>query len=129
MRRPALALLATMVALALPSLATGRERSSRAHMEACVRWVHVDGQYLTQNNCDTAVAIQFMALSGGRVVEKDVMPGSQFESGSIDTTNGSEMMFTVCPVGYVPNLKFSRENAEPISVSLYNCLPRARPGV
>ncbi len=37
------------------------------------------------------------------------------------------MMFTVCPVGYWPSLRFAVENAEPISVSLYNCLPPGKP--
>lgn len=125
--RTALAVLFAALVLSLPAAA--REHASRAHMEACVRWVHTDGQYLTMNNCDTAVSIQFMLLDSGRTIEKDVMPGSQFESGPVDTSNGAEMMFTVCPVGYVPNVKFARENVEPISVSLYNCLPREKPGV
>ena len=38
-------------------------------------------------------------------------------------------IITVCPIGYVPSVRFVRENVEPISVSLYNCLPRAKPGV
>ncbi|MBS0540036.1 MAG: hypothetical protein JSR47_14820 [Proteobacteria bacterium] len=117
------------VLLAVPLAAFAQAKVSRAHMEACVRWVATGGQYLTMNSCDTAVSIQFMLLDSGRTIEKDVMPGSQFESGPIDTSNGAEMMFTVCPVGYVPNVKFAPENAEPISVSLYNCLPRDRPGV
>ncbi len=129
--RSTLALPAMLTALALPApaQAQAQEQQSRAHMEACVRWVHVDGQFLTQNSCDTAVSIQFMTLYDGHVIEKDVMPGGQFESGPVDSLKATEMMFTVCPAGYVPNVKFSRQNAEPISVSLYNCLPRARPGV
>jgi hypothetical protein len=120
--------LAIVALLALPLLAQAQEeRESRAHMEACVRWSAVDGQYLTINSCDTAISIQFMTLADGHVVEKDVMPGSQFESGPIDRTKPTDMMFTVCPIGYRPNVPFKLQNARPIQDSLYNCLPVGKP--
>ena len=37
-------------------------------------------------------------------------------------------MFTACPVGYAPNVRFAAENKAAILDSLYNCLS-ARPGV
>ncbi len=110
-----------------PLLAAAQDRESRAHMEACVRWSGVDGQYITINSCDTAVAIQFMTLYDGKLTEKNVMPGGSFESGPIDPAHPTDMMFTVCPINYRPNVPFKQENAETISVSLYNCLPIAKP--
>jgi hypothetical protein len=120
--------LLTCALLAVPAFAMAQQKESRAHMEACVRWAFVDGQYLTLNSCYTAVSILFMTLYDGRVVEKDVMPGSQFESGPVDRSKAIEMMFTVCPIGYQPSVRFAPENVEPISVSLYNCLPLIKPG-
>jgi hypothetical protein len=121
--------LAICVLLAVPVLAMAQQKVSRAHMEACVRWVATGGQYLTLNSCDTAVSIQFMALADGRTVERDVQPGNQFESGPMDPNKPTEMIFTVCPVGYRPGVRLARENAETISESLYNCLPLGKPGV
>jgi hypothetical protein len=122
--------LAIAVLLALPGLAAAQaERESRAHMEACVRWTAVDGHYLTLNSCDTAISILFMTLHDGKILEQDVMPGSQFESGPIDSAKPTDMMFTVCPIGYRPNVPFTAEHFETISVSLYNCLPQGKPGV
>ena len=121
--------LAVLALLAWPATVPAQDRDSRAHMEACVRWAHVDGQYITLNMCDTAVSILFMTLADGHVIEKNVLPGSQFESGPVDRGQAAQMIFTVCPIGYVPSVRFVRENVEPISVSLYNCLPRAKPGV
>jgi hypothetical protein len=121
--------LATCALLAVPALAAAQEKQSRAHMEACVRWAAVDGQYLTLNSCDTAISIQYMTLADGHVIEKDVMPGSQFESGRLDPSKPTDMIFTVCPVGYRPSVRFASENAGPISESLYNCLPIGKPGV
>jgi hypothetical protein len=115
--------------LAVPALAMAQQpKQSRAHMEACVRWIATAGQYLTLNSCDTAISIQFMALADGRTVERDVLPGNQFESGPMDPTKPTEMIFTVCPTGYRPSVRFARENAETISESLYNCLPLGKPG-
>jgi hypothetical protein len=104
------------------------QQESRAHMEACVRWAFAGRVYSTRNSCDRPVTIMFMVLDEGRIVEGDVAPGGQFSSGAIAGDGGRTMMFTVCPTGYVPSVRFVRENAEPIMVSLYNCLPLGRPG-
>ena len=61
-----LALAACAVLSMPPPTAAQQPKQSRAHMEACVRWVAIGGQYLTLNSCDTAVSIQFMALADGR---------------------------------------------------------------
>jgi hypothetical protein len=115
--------LVIVVLLALPVFAAAQ---SRAHMEACVRWTLTGNRYVTRNSCDTPVSILFMTLSDGHVVAKDIQPGGRFESDPLGD-KANEMMFTVCPVSYQPNLRFTAENAEPISVSLYNCVPPGKP--
>jgi hypothetical protein len=32
-------------------------------------------------------------------------------------------MFTACPVGFIPSVRFAIENKTPIRESLYNCQP------
>ena len=119
--------LAVAALLALPALASAQQKESRAHMEACVRWALVGDRYVTVNRCDTPVSIQFMTLYDGHIVQKNVRPGGHFESDPLDPERAKEMMFSVCPLGYRPNLRFTVENAEPISVSLYNCVPPGKP--
>ena len=116
-----------LVSPAGSTIAVAQQKISRAHMEACVRWALVGDRYVTRNNCDTPVSILFMTLYDGHIVARDVTPGGRFESDPVDANKAREMMFTVCPVGYRPSLHFTLENAEPISVSLYNCLPPGKP--
>ena len=115
------ALCGAMLALAAASANT---QSVKAHMEACTRWGHLGAEFGTRNSCDSPVVILFMALGDRHVVEREVAPGAWFGSGA-DLSAG--WMFTACPVGYVPNLRFAVENKDAILDSLYNCLP-ARPG-
>lgn len=101
---------------------------SRAHMEACTQWKmegHVIG---TRNDCDRPVAIKFMAYDGSHRTEADVPPGGWFDTGVTDGTIDG-FLFTVCPVGYEPSVRFALENQRTISDSLYNCQPHDRPGV
>ena len=119
--------LATAVVLALPVLAAAQQKESRAHMEACLRWALAGDRFVTRNSCDTPISILFMTLYDGHVTEKNVMPGGRFESDPLDAARPTEVMFTACPIRYRPNLRFALENAEPISVSLYNCLPPGKP--
>jgi hypothetical protein len=98
-------------------------QSVRAHMEACTRWVQAGAEFGTANSCDTPIVILFMTLSDQRVIEREVPPGAWF--GAPSDLSGA-WMFTACPVGYAPNLRFALENKEAILVSLYNCLG-ARP--
>jgi hypothetical protein len=113
--------------LTAPVAAIAQEKISRAHMEACVRWSYEGGQYATRNSCDSTINVKIMALPDGQVFEGDVAPGAVFTTGPLHSSASEQMMFTACPRGYVPSLKFRKENAEPIIVSLYNCLPRERP--
>jgi hypothetical protein len=98
----------------------------KAHMEACTEWSRAGSGVGTRNSCDRPIRILFMALADQHVVERDVAPGAWFESGASDLSGG--WMFTACPVGYVPNIRFAAENKTAILDSLYNCLS-ARPGV
>ena len=119
--------LAIAAALVLPGLAIAQQKESRAHMEACVRWAREGDRFVTRNSCDTPISILFMTLYDGHVTEKNVMPGGRFESDPLDAARPTEVMFTACPIRYRPNLRFALENAEPISVSLYNCVPPGKP--
>ena len=119
--------LAAVVVLALPALAAAQQKESRAHMEACLRWSLAGDRFVTRNSCDTPVSILFMTLYDGHITEKNVAPGGRFESDPVDADRTAEMMFSACPIGYRPNLRFAVENAEPIRVSLYNCVPPGKP--
>jgi hypothetical protein len=96
-------------------------QSVRAHMEACTRWGHAGATFGTANSCDTPIVILFMTLGDQRVIEREVPPGAWFGAPS-----DGGWMFTACPVGYAPSLRFAVENKDAILVSLYNCLA-ARP--
>ena len=97
----------------------------KAHMEACTEWGRSGSEFGTRNSCDRPISILFMALGDQRVVEREVPPGAWFGP-SADLSGG--WMFTACPVGYAPNIRFAAENKTAILDSLYNCLS-ARPGV
>jgi hypothetical protein len=99
----------------------------KAHMEACTEWRHASGALGTRNSCDRPISILFMALADQHVVEREVAPGAWFDSGAASDLS-SGWMFTACPAGYVPNIRFAAEDKTAILDSLYNCLS-TRPGV
>ena len=66
-------------------------------------------------------------IAGSAELTREVAPGAWFESGAASDLSGG-WMFTACPAGYVPNIRFAAENKTAILDSLYNCLS-ARPGV
>ena len=109
--------------LAAMAAAGAAAQPVRAHMEACTRWDHAGPEFGTRNSCDSPIVILFMALGDQRVVERQLPPGARFGSAA-DLSAG--WMFTACPVGYAPNVRFALENKSAILDSLYNCLP-ARP--
>lgn len=117
-----------VLALLLLSNAGLAQAQSRAHMEACTQWKGEGGNIGTRNDCDRPVAIRFMAYDGSHRTEANVQPGGWFDSGVANGTLDG-FIFTVCPIGYEPSVPFSLENQKTISDSLYNCLPRDRPGV
>jgi hypothetical protein len=105
-------------------LAAAQEPPVKAHMEGCLKWRNASEGYAAFNQCDSAVSIKFMLLQDQQVVEGEATPGGNFFG---PPGKGGSMIFTACPRGYVPSLRFSVENAQPISVSLYNCRPIDRP--
>jgi hypothetical protein len=118
-----------LLACALALLAAGNAAAQqvKAHMEACTEWGRAGGAFGTRNSCDRPISILFMAFADQHVVERDVPPGAWFgPAAASDLSDG--WMFTACPVGYAPNIRFAIENKTAILVSLYNCLA-ARPGV
>ncbi|MBS0223283.1 MAG: hypothetical protein JSR91_21350 [Proteobacteria bacterium] len=122
------ALLLSALSLAVSTGAATAQSSARAHMEACTEWAFEGGHIGTRNDCNRPVSIKFMAYDGSHVLEADLPPGGWFDSGvAAGTIEG--FLFTVCPVGYIPSVRFSLENAVPIADSLYNCLPIGKPSV
>jgi hypothetical protein len=122
------ALLLSVLPLAAAAGLVAAQSPSRAHMEACTEWQSEGGHIGTRNDCNRPVAIKFMAYDGSRALEADVPPGSWFDSGVVSGTIEG-FLFTVCPVGYVPSVRFSLENTKAILESLYNCLPIGKPDV
>ena len=117
--------LACAIALMAPSDAAAQQ--IKAHMEACTEWGHAGSGFGTRNSCDRPISILFMALGDRHVVEREVPPGAWFGVGAATDLSGG-WMFTACPIGYAPNVRFTVENKTAILDSLYNCLA-ARPGV
>jgi hypothetical protein len=114
-------------ALALLAATDAAAQQIKAHMEACTEWGRAGGAFGTHNSCDRPISILFMALGDQHVVERDVAPGAWFAPGAATDLSGG-WMFTACPAGYAPNIRFAAENKTAILDSLYNCRP-ARPGV
>jgi hypothetical protein len=115
-------LAAGLLAFAAP--AGAQEADAKAHMEGCLKWHKDDRGYSAFNQCDAPIAIKFMMLQDRRLIEGEAPPGGRF---STETSLGGMMIFTACPVGYQPSVRFAAENAKQIAVSLYNCLPLGRP--
>jgi len=116
-----------VLALSLLTLPLTAQERPKAHMEACTQW-NIPGAHIsTRNDCNRPVSILFMDYGDRHVVEGDVPPGGLFDSGASGPSSG--FMFTVCPLGYIPSVRFTIENRQTIEDSLYNCLPRDRPGV
>jgi hypothetical protein len=115
-------LLAVLLFLQDPAMA--QEVTSRAHMEGCLKWQTTAEGYAAFNQCNDRIAVKFMMLQDRRVIEGEAAPHGRFVA---RTQLRGEMIFTACPVGYEPSLRFSADNADQISVSLYNCLPQGRP--
>lgn len=95
----------------------------RAHMEGCLLWSG-PGAIAVRNDCSRPIALMLMTFAGQQTVTTEVAPGSRYSSPFEWTAAG--FMFTACPVGFQPSLRFAVENKEAIGVSLYNCV-RGRP--
>ena len=63
----------------------------------------------------------FMDVGDQHVVTAELAPGARFTSEAVwGQTSG--FVFTACPVGSRPSVRFALENKETIGVSLYNCV-------
>ncbi len=111
-----------------PAAASVSAQQTMAHMEACTEWGYFGDQFGTRNSCGKPITILFMAFSDARVVARDVPPGGHFNSDATEPDMANSWMFTACPLGYVPSVRFSTENATAILASLYNCQLLGRPG-
>lgn len=104
------------------SLCPGPAQRWKPHMEQCTTWGYDGGQFGTENTCDKAVVIQFMA-EGQRAIERLLNPGETFRTGlSRSQIDRGWWMFTTCPVGYVSSVPFLSKNNEVIRASRYSCV-------
>jgi hypothetical protein len=94
---------------------------ARAHMEGCLVWGAARGNIVARNECSRPMTLKFMTYDDGKAVETEVAPGAWFDTGR--RPGEVEFMFTACPVGFEPSVRFAIENKQPISQSLYNCQP------
>ena len=116
--------------LLVAGMTQAQERPPQPHMEGCLIWSITEGRVVARNECSRPFTILFMSLESGQKIEAEIAPRGWFESG---VPAGSTYMFTACPVGYVPSVRFALENETAIVDSLYNCVsgrPNAqiRPG-
>ena len=123
MRRTPL-LSVALLAAALLAAATGAaaQEPSRAHMEGCIVW-NTSGRIAARNECSRPITILFMAFADMRVIEAEMAPGGSFEVAARWGESGG-FMFTACPAGTSPSVRFSMENKTAIVESLYNCVGR-----
>lgn len=121
-RARGLALLAAVVTGALTATATGAaaQEGTSAHMEGCLVW-SAQGAVGVRNECSRPIAFLFMTFDDRQVSTAELPPGGRFVA-DVDWGRPGGFMFTACPVGYRPNVAFSLENKEAISLSLYNCV-------
>jgi len=116
--RHVLAPLALVVAIAAPARA---QESVRAHMEGCLVW-NAEGNVAVRNDCSRPLTLMLMNFADQQVVTTDIAPGERFTSAFAWGQTGGGFMFTACPVGFRPSLRFAVENKDAIGVSLYNCV-------
>jgi len=110
-----------LVAALLAAATAARAQESRqAHMEGCLIW-SASGAVAVRNECSRTIVLQFMNADDQQTVTADLPPGGRFTS---DAQWGQTLgfMFTACPVGYRPNVRFAVENKEAIGLSLYYCV-------
>jgi hypothetical protein len=108
------------LALLLASSGAAAQEGLAAHMEGCLVW-NREGPVMVRNDCSRPVALLFMDFDEQQVVSADLPPGARFAAPS-RWGQSRGFMYTACPVGYRPSLRFALENKEPIGASLYNCV-------
>jgi hypothetical protein len=117
MRHVALALaLAVLLAVA----GAEAQEASHAHMEGCLIWSG-QGAIGVRNECSRPITFLFMNADDQQVISTELPPGGRFVS-DVQWGQSTGFLFTACPVGYRPNMRFALENKEPIGLSLYYCV-------
>ena len=112
-------LLAMLLAAATPAAA---QPATAAHMEGCLVWSRDGGGAVAvRNECSRPLALMLMDFDEQRAVTADLAAGARFITQSV-LGRSSGFMFTACPIGLRPSLRFALENKEAIGASLYNCL-------
>jgi hypothetical protein len=110
---------ALLLALAASTGAWAQE-DVRAHMEGCLIWSG-QGPVGVRNECSRPIALLFMTFDEQQVVSAELPPGGRYISDA-EWGQAGGFMFTACPTGYQPSVRFSIENKQAIGLSLYNCV-------
>ena len=108
------------VLLLATTASAAAQEGSAAHMEGCLVW-NREGNVAVRNDCSRPLALMFMELDDQRVVTADIAPGARFTTDAVWGRSGG-FLFTACPPGTRPNLRFALENKQAIGASLYNCV-------
>ena len=122
MSRRALVLLATAAAIAAAAMAGSAAQAQeqvRAHMEGCLAWGG-PGPVVVRNDCPRPISLMIMGFADQQPATTELAPGALYTAPFEWNTAG--FMFTACPVGFQPSVRFAVENKETIGVSLYNCV-------
>lgn len=100
-------------------------RTTVAHLEDCIEWGYRNNRYGAVNDCKESSSIHFMLINDGRVINGEVEPGAFFDTGLTgNQVSSSRLLFTACPIGYVPSVPFSVKYQDEIQASRYNCLKK-----
>ncbi|HSI02075.1 MAG TPA: hypothetical protein VLA02_15850 [Reyranella sp.] len=107
-------------ALLAAATAARAQESRHAHMEGCLIWSG-SGAVAVRNECSRPIVLQFMTFDDQRIVTADLPPGGRFTSDA-QWGQSTGFLFTACPAGYQPNVRFAAENKDAIGLSLYYCI-------
>jgi len=102
------------------STAAFSQEAVAPHLEGCLIWNN-SGPVMVRNECSRPMTIMFMTLGDQHVSTVELAAGGRAQL-QAEWGRPDGFMFTACPSNFIPNLRFSLENKEAISVSLYNCV-------
>lgn len=109
-----------LAVLAAAASGASAQESTQAHMEGCLIW-NYEGPVSVRNECSRPLTLLFMTEENPQATRTDLPPGGRFTA---DAAWGQTLgfIFTACPVGYQPSVRFAFENKDTIGVSLYYCV-------
>jgi len=114
-----------MTIMPVQSAAVSPQQTSVAHLENCIEWGYRNNHYGAVNECKESASIHFMLINDERVIKGEVEPGAFFDTGLTgNQVSSSRLLFTACPVGYVPSVPFSTKYQDEIQASRYNCIKK-----